>query len=290
MAQAEYRGNVMSGLEILSPAKCIVGESPLWDEKNRQLLMVDIQGRRLRKIKWDTLKTYDTVLEQEIGFVVLGKSNNVIAGAEDGVYCVADDGGFSRVSKPCKIKGLRFNDGKVAPDGRLYLGTFSRDRSAAFYCMKSDGEIIELFDGVGNSNGLDWSPDGKQMYYNDTPTGKTEVFDFCDGTLKNRKDIIKYTHGNPDGMTIDSDGNLWVALWGSGLVVCVNPKSGKIIKKLELPVSQPASCAFAGDDLKCLVITTAAHGVNLREEPLAGSVFAIKTEAQGVPVVRLKDF
>ncbi len=280
----------MSGLEILSSAKCIVGESPLWDEKNRQLLMVDIQGRRLRKIEWDTHKVYDTVLEQEVGFVVLGESGAVIAGAEDGVYRIADDGEFSRVSKPCKIKGLRFNDGKVAPDGRLYLGTFSRDRSAAFYRMELDGELVELFDGVGNSNGLDWSADSKQMYYNDTPTGKTEVFDFCDDNLKNRRDVIKYTGGNPDGMTIDTDGNLWVALWGSGTVVCVNPQNGKIIQKIELSVSQPASCAFAGDDLKSLVITTAAHGVSLRDEPLAGSVFVIKTETQGVPTVRLKNF
>lgn len=278
----------MSGLEILSSAKCIVGESPLWDEKNRELLMVDIQGRRLRKIEWDTLKAKDIVLEQEVGFVVLSEDGSVIAGAEDGVYRIADDGEFSRVSKPCKIKGLRFNDGKVAPDGRLYLGTFSRDKSAAFYRMEADGELIELFDGVGNSNGLDWSADGKQMYYNDTPTGKTEVFDFCDGNLKNRRDVIEYTSGNPDGMTIDADGNLWVALWGSGLVACVNPISKKIIHKIELPVSQPASCAFAGDDLKSLVITTAAHGVSLRDEPLAGSVFVIKTEIQGMPTARLK--
>lgn len=278
----------MSGLEILSSAKCIVGESPLWDEKKRQLLMVDIQGRRLRKIEWDTLKAKDIVLEQEVGFVVLSEDGSVIAGAEDGVYRIADDREFSRVSKPCKIKGLRFNDGKVAPDGRLYLGTFSRGKSAAFYRMELDGELVELFDGVGNSNGLDWSADGKQMYYNDTPTGKTEVFDFCDGNLKNRRDVIKYTSGNPDGMTIDADGNLWVALWGSGTVACVNPISQKIIHKIELPVSQPACCVFAGDDLKSLVITTAAHGVSLRDEPLAGSVFVIKTETQGMPTARLK--
>ena len=278
----------MSGLEILSSAKCIVGESPLWDEKNRQLLMVDIQGRRLRKIEWDTLKAKDIVLEQEVGFVVLSEDGSVIAGAEDGVYSIDDDGEFSHVSKPRKIKGLRFNDGKVAPDGRLYLGTFSRDKSAAFYRMEPDGELVELFDGVGNSNGLDWSADGKKMYYNDTPTGKTEVFDFYDGNLKNRRDVIKYTSGNPDGMTIDADGNLWVALWGSGTVACVNPISQKIIHKIELPVSQPACCVFAGDDLKSLVITTAAHGVSLRDEPLAGSVFVIKTETQGMPTARLK--
>ena len=156
--------------------------------------------------------------------------------------------------------------------------------------METDGDLCEFFDGVGNSNGLAWNADGKKMYYNDTPTGKTEVFDFCDGRLSNRRDVIKYTSGSPDGMTIDADGNLWVALWGSGTVVCVNPSNEKIIQKIELPVSQPASCAFAGDDLKSLVITTAAHGVSLRDEPLAGSTFVIKIDVQGVPDVRLKNF
>jgi sugar lactone lactonase YvrE len=206
------------------------------------------------------------------------------------MYRICANGDFTLVSKPCPLRGARFNDGKVGPDGRLYLGTFSRDYTAAFYRMESNGTLTELFDGVGNSNGLDWSPDGKTFYYNDTPTGRTDAFDFDvnTGTLSARREVFHYSGGNPDGMTIDCEGNLWTAVWGSNTVVCVDPVKGKVLRKIELPVSQIACCAFAGDDMKTLVITTAAHGMQLKDEPLAGSVFAMQMDVAGVKTRRFK--
>jgi len=258
-----------------------VGEGPIWDKSGNRLIMLDIQGKRLRFIDWSSLKVKDTVLPQQTGFVFFGDDGKLYGGAEDGIYQIDSKGDFHLYSKPCKIKGERFNDGKVAPDGRLYAGTFSRDYSAAFYRMEYDGTLTELFDSVGNSNGLDWSVDGKIMYYNDTPTKRTDSFVFADGELKDRKSIITYTGGSPDGMTIDCEGNLWTALWGSSTAVCVNPKTGKIIDKIEFPVSQVACCAFGGADMKTLIVTTAAHGVMLKDEPLAGATFAVNLSVGG---------
>ncbi len=269
-------------IELITDARCIVGEGPIWDKANNRLLMLDIQGKRLRSIDWSSLKVKDTVLPQQTGFLFFGADNTLYGGAEDGIYRIGSDGEFKRFSKPCNIKGERFNDGKIGPDGLLYGGTFSRDYTAAFYRMDLDGTLVELFDGVGNSNGLDWSPDGKIMYYNDTPTKRTDCFAFSDKNLTDRKEVITYTTGAPDGMTIDSDGNLWTALWGSGTAVCVNPKSGKIIDKIEFPVSQIACCAFAGKDMKTLVVTTAAHGIMLKNEPLAGATFGVKLNVGGI--------
>lgn len=268
-------------LELVTDALCIVGEGPIFDDLNNRLITVDIQGKRLRFIDWSSFKVTDTVLLQQTGFVFLGTDGTLYGAAEDGIYVISDGGEFTRYSKPHNLKGMRFNDGKVGPDGVLYGGTFSRDYTAAFYKMGGSGELEELFDKVGNSNGLDFSPDSKTFYYNDTPTGRTDVFDFESGALSNRRSLITYENGNPDGMTIDTDGNLWTALWGSGEVVKVDAKSGKIIDKICLPVSQPACCAFAGKDYKTLVITTAAHGVSLRDEPLAGATFAVNLEVGG---------
>lgn len=277
----------MHQIEVLTDARCIVGEGPLWDAASRRLWMVDIQGKRLRSIDWQTGGIADTVLSQQPGFLALCQDGQLLAGCEDGVYKVIGNQ-LQRFSSPVSLKGDRFNEGKVGPDGNLYLGTFSRNFSAAFYRMDTKGTLTELFDGVGNSNGLDWDQLG-YFYYNDTPLGRTDRFTFLpNGTPADRQTVCRYDRGAPDGMTIDTDGNLWTALWGSGTVVCVDPRTGKVLETIELPVSQPSSCAFAGDDLKTLVITSAAHNVHLKDEPLAGATFAVRTGAQGLPIRKIK--
>lgn len=278
----------MHNIELITDARCIVGESPLWDDRNDRLLMVDIQGKRMRIISWGDGSINEVVLPQQAGFLVLGSKGEILAGAEDGVYEIIGSE-MRAVSKPTPLKGARFNDGRVGPDGMLYLGTFSRDYSAAFYRMDPHGNLTELFDGVGNSNGLDWDVNLGKFYYNDTPLGRTDSFDFgTDGTLTNRCEFFRYVGGGPDGMTIDSNGNLWTAVWGSGSVVCINSRTGKMVDKIDLPVSQPSSCTFAGADLKTLVITSAAHNIHLKDEPLAGATFAVRPGVQGITSNRIR--
>lgn len=266
-------------IEVITDALCIIGEGPLWDADKGLLYTVDIQGKRLRTINFKSGEVTDRVLPQQIGFSAITDKGELLVGAEDGVYKIND--GFTRYSKPHTLKGMRFNDGKVGPDGKFYLGTYSRDNSAAFYRMDGDGTLTELFDKVGNSNGLDWDADGV-MYYNDTPTGRTDAIEFCGGEIVGRREVFRYENGAPDGMCIDANGNLWTAVWGTSKVLCINPEKGCVVDEITLPVSQPTCCAFAGDNLKTLVITSAAHGRMLRDEPLAGATFAVELDVCGL--------
>lgn len=265
------------GLELLTDALSIVGESPVWLERERAVVYVDIRGKSVRRYHPDSGRIEDTIYPQMIAFLVETESGELLGGAQDGIYHLDRDGGITRVNRPFDLKGERFNDGKVGPDGRLYMGTFCRDRSAAFYRMDCDGTVTELFDGVGNSNGLDWDEANDTLYYCDTPTLRTDAFDFHreTGTISNRRTVFEYSQGAPDGMCIDEQGNLWTALWGAGKVVCVDPCRGKIIRSVDLPVSQPSCCCFWGDRLDELAITSAAAGRSLYDEPLAGALFSI---------------
>ena len=271
--------------EVLSSALCIVGEGPIWLAETHEVAHVDIRGKRIRKIHLPTGKARDIIVPQMIAFIFEGEDGSILGGGEDGIYRVNDDGSLTPVNNTYPIKGDRYNDGKVGADGKLYMGTFSLDGSAAFYRMEHDGTVVELFDHVGNSNGLAWDEKKGILYYNDTYTHRTDAFDFdpVSGTVSDRRPIYTYPDGLPDGMTIDADGNLWTALWGGWAVVCIDPVSGKMVEKIDMPTAQPSCCIFAGDDLGELIITSASSGLPIREQPLAGATFAIRTGAKGVP-------
>jgi sugar lactone lactonase YvrE len=135
------------------------------------------------------------------------------------------------------------------------------------------------------SNGLDWSLDLKTLYYIDTSTRRIDAFDFDGegGTIQNRRPVFEFPEGtgSPDGMTIDEEGMLWVALWNGRKVVRVNPRTASIIGEIEMPVSRPSCCAFAGKDLDELVITSASEDVDTEKEPRAGRLFRVRPGVRG---------
>ncbi len=273
--------------KIITDARCIIGEGPVWDDRKNIIYMTDIEGKRFRTIDYKTLVVEDRIMPEKIGFIFLGANDKIYCGAETGIFEITN-GKFDPINKPYKFKGLRFNDGKVGPDGYVYGGGISRDFSAAFYVMDPEGNITELFDKVGNSNGLDWDEKKGLFYYTDTYKKTTDCFDFeGKGKISNRRTIINYTEGSPDGMTIDENGNLWTALWGSGKIVCHSPE-GKKLDEILLPVSQPSCCTFGGENLDTLIITSAAHNIFMRDEELAGSVLAVKMNVNGKKVNRYK--
>ena len=271
--------------EVITDALTIVGEGPLWDDREKVLYMTDILGKRIRKVNIENGEIADRVVPQQVGFMFLTEKGELLCGAQKGIYNLSK--GFGEVCVPEKLKGNRFNDGKVGPDGRLYGGTISYDFSSAFY--RYDGALTELFDGVGNSNGLDWDEKKGLLYYTDTFTKKTDCFDFSmDGTITGRRTVYTHTEGSPDGMCIDQNGNLWIALWGAGKVICVDPERSENIEEILLPAAQPSCCTFAGENLDTLVITTAAHGRIIREEPLSGALFKVKMDVKGKKPYRFK--
>ncbi len=273
------------GLEVLCAALCIVGESPVWDCRQRCLYMVDVHGQRMRRIDLASGAARDAVFPQQIGALVLAQSGGLIGCMEDGLYRLTEAGGMEPLLAPIALDGPRFNDAKAGPDGCLYGGTIHYEGRGALYRITPQLQVTTLLTGVGNSNGLDWDTDKGVFYYNDTPTLRTDAFDFDEaaGTISRRRCVRRYTpkDGHPDGMTLDSEGMLWVALWGHGRVIRMDPADGRILREIRLPVRNAACCAFAGDDLRELIITSAAHDTLLRGQPLAGAVFRIRVDVPG---------
>ncbi len=274
--------------EIISNALCIVGESPLYDGERDLLYYVDIHGRRLRRMEYSSGKVQDFVLPQQAGAVVLDTEGKLIGCMEDGVYRIASDGKIAPLFAPLQLRGMRFNDVKTGPDGALYGGTIDYRCNGAFYRISGRGECDLLLDRIGNSNGLDWDTEKGVIYYNDTPTRKTECLVYADHKILSRTAVREFlcSEGNPDGMTLDSENKLWIALWGHGKLLRIDPQTGATLREIQLPVSNVSCCAFAGKDLRDLVVTTAAHNTNLREEPLAGALFRIRVDVPGRPVFR----
>jgi sugar lactone lactonase YvrE len=218
----------------------------------------------------------------------------VLVALQNGIHQMdMNTGKLKPVVNPLPDSNMRFNDGKCDPSGRFWVGSMaldSRRKGAALYRLDSDKGIHQMLDSVTISNGIVWTADKKTMYYNDTPTMTVQAFDYDDktGAISNRRIAIKIPRGMgaPDGMTIDSEDKLWIALWGGNAVGRFDPSTGALMQKINVPAPHVSSCAFGSEDLKTLYITTARAWVKpekLIEFPLSGGLFAIRTEVNGVP-------
>jgi sugar lactone lactonase YvrE len=187
-------------------------------------------------------------------------------------------------------QGVRFNDGGCSPAGTLYAGTMAYDsapgRGSLFRVSGREGSHVEtVLDDVTVSNGIGWSPDGAHVYYNDTRSGFVDVFDDVDDRLANRRHFATIDPpGKPDGLTVDAEGGVWVALWGASAVHRY-ASDGGLSEVVELPVSQVSACTFGRPDLDTLFITTSRQNLADDAEPQAGSVFAVQPGVRGLPVL-----
>jgi sugar lactone lactonase YvrE len=185
--------------------------------------------------------------------------------------------------------GIRMNEGGCDPDGRFWCGSMAYDQApgaAAMYRLDPDGSVREVFGDVTVSNGLAWSPDGSLAYYDDTATHRVDVFDY-DRTagLTGRRPFVRLgDDGNPDGLTVDADGGIWVALYGSGEVHRYTA-DGRLDGVVEVPAAQVTACALGGPDLDQLFIRTSREGLAPDQDPLAGSLFRADVGVRGMPVL-----
>jgi sugar lactone lactonase YvrE len=282
--------------ELFLDARATLGEGALWDSKHRTLYWVDIIEKKLFVFDPSTKKNRAIDVGQFIGTVVPRQSGGVMLALHHGFFALdLETEKLTPIADPEKdLPDNRFNDGKCDPAGRFWAGTMSlvgKKNTGSLYRLDTNLSVHRMLDSVTTSNGITWSLDAKTMYYIDTPTRRVDAFDYDNetGAIKNRRPVVTLpeTDGYPDGMTIDAEGMLWVAHWAGGRVSRWNPSSGKLLQTISLPVSRVTSCAFGGEKLDQLFITTAQIGragqMPPHHEPHAGAIFVAQPGTTGTP-------
>ncbi|WP_030670226.1 SMP-30/gluconolactonase/LRE family protein [Streptomyces sp. NRRL B-1347] len=270
--------------EVAVPASAELGEGPTWDAAAGRLLWVDILGSRVHT--YDPSSGRRTVLatEQHVGAAKPCAGGGLVVNLRDGVGRYAPDGAFSwLVHDP--VPGRRGNDAAVAPDGTLWAGTMRYDEAPGggnLTRVAPDGTTTELFPAVAVSNGIGWSPDGTLVYYVDSPTRRIDVCRMQDQRPVGRREFVSVEAGAgfPDGLTVDAAGCVWVALWDGAQIRRYTP-GGTLDRVVELPVPRPTACAFGGQDLRDLYVTTARVG-RRRPHPMAGAVLVLPGAGDGL--------
>lgn len=279
--------------ELVLDAHADVGESPAWDAAAGRLIWVDITASRVYELHRDG-QAYSWDADEHVGAAAVRASGGLVLATRAGFTALAADGSLTPIATvEADVPSNRMNDGKCDPQGRFWAGTMPyADTSGAgsLYRLDKDHRVHRVLSGLGLANGLGWSPDGTTFYFIDSTTQRVDAYDFHPaGTLSGRRQIaaINPADGMPDGMTVDDEGCLWVALWGGGCIRRYRP-DGTIAAVVHLPVSQVTSCAFGGPDKGDLYITSAAHKLSenqLAAEPHAGGLFRCRPGITGPPAV-----
>jgi sugar lactone lactonase YvrE len=269
----------------------VVGEGPLWDSEYQELIFIDVIKGVIHRFNPLNQKLSSLQIGMHIGAVGLMDDERYIAAVRDGFAAIDPlTGEIGYIKRVLNDDGIRFNDGKCDPFGNFIAGTMRYEPkmgTAQLYSLDSSGSVKSILTGVGLSNGLCWDATGMKLFYIDTLTRRIALFRYDPefGIVGERKVFYEFAEGSgsPDGMTIDLEGNLWVALWGGARVTKISPE-GELISELPLPVSQPTSVIFGGTYFDKLFITSARYGLNeanLANEPLAGSVFVVDGGVSG---------
>ncbi|MGI5467515.1 SMP-30/gluconolactonase/LRE family protein [Streptomyces sp. CA-132043] len=266
-----------------------LGEGPTWDTAKARLIWVDILTCRVHTYDPATGRRTVMVTEQHVGAAKPRTGGGLVVNLRDGVGVYDADGSFSWLVHEV-VPGRRGNDAAVAPDGALWAGTMRYDEAAGggtLARIAPDGGTEPALSDVAVSNGIGWSPDGRLMYYVDSPTRRIDVFDAGDAVgaaakvVPTRRPFVEIEEGAgfPDGLCVDAEGGVWVALWDGGQVRRYTPE-GTLDRTVDLPVRRPTACAFGGSDLTDLFITTAQE--DTPGHPLEGSVLVVPGVGRGL--------
>lgn len=281
--------------DLVLDARAELGEGPIWDPKRERLFWVDIRGSAVHEYNPADGKDRVMNVPKHIGCFVLRADGNALVALQDGIYEMdIDTGNVKPVYCPQpKRNDILFNDGKCDLAGRFWVGTKAYADTVgagSLYCMDTDRTVSVKISGVTVSNGLAWSLDNRRMYYIDTFALEISVFEYNleSGVVKNRRTAVAIpkSMGWADGMSIDQEGKLWVALWQGKCVARFDPDTGECLKKITVPVSCPSSCCFGGQNLDELYITSAWTELDeerRKKEPLAGGLFRAHPGVRGFP-------
>jgi sugar lactone lactonase YvrE len=290
--------NAPAGVPILTarpvtPALAEHGEGPVWHPSFAGVRWVDMLAGDILELRGP-----DAVTRTHVGTVAAAfrprKGGGVVLADERGFVLLAADLTVERRLPPLwDDPNVRMNEGGADPAGNFWCGSMAYDQTpgaGAVYRLTPDLDAEKVIDDVTVSNGFGFSPDGTRAYYVDTPTRRIDVFDFTDGTLMNRRTAAEVAEGpgNPDGLTVDAEGCVWVALYGGAAVHRYSP-DGELLAVVPLPVEKITACTFGGPDLDRLYVTTSRENLDdagRAEQPLAGALFTVDVPGvRGLPVL-----
>lgn len=257
----------------------------MWDARERVLWWVDIPKHELHRFDPATGAARAIAFDVPVTAVAPRRAGGLVAAVRDG-FAIIEGGALRTVAEVVAGPPSRMNDGRVDPEGRFWAGTTESSphaRDGTLYRLDPDGSVHAVLTGVALSNGVDWSPDGTTMYHVDSLAFRVDAYRFDAGVPVDRRALVAFPRSTdplvaPDGMCVDAEGYLWVAVWGGSAVRRFSP-DGEQVGEIRLPVSLVTSCAFGGEDLGDLYVTTASE--ERSDEPHAGGLFRCRPGVRG---------
>lgn len=280
-----------TAVECIWPVGATLGEGPFWDARRGALTFVDIKGNGVHRCGEDGGARVTWTLPDQVGFALPMADGALLCGLPGKLVRFDPDGGAleTLLTVESDLPGNRSNDGYIDAAGRLWFGTMDNGEKAATGALYQwDGQRLQRRDdGYIITNGPCISPDGRTFYHTDTLAKQIYAFDLApDGALSNRRVLIRTAApGHPDGTAIDAEGTLWVAMFRGARIDRYAP-DGALIGSIAMPCSNITKVAFGGADLRTVFVTTARKGLTVEElsrEPLAGSLFRLRTDVPGLP-------
>jgi sugar lactone lactonase YvrE len=279
---------VADGFEIAVESTASLGEGPTWDVRTGTLIWVDILGSQVHRWHPSTGAQPSLTTPQHVGAAKPRAGGGLILNLRDGVAIMSPSEEYRWLVYWAR-DGVRGNDAAVDAAGRLWAGTMrydSAENGGWLARIEHDGKASMVLENATISNGVGWSPDNTRMYFADTPTGRVDVFEYEleTGAVSYRQPFVD-VNGSPDGLCVDADGCVWVALWGDGQIRRYTP-DGHLDRTVTLPAMNTTACCFGGPGLTDLYVTTARSGMSeheLAEQPLSGSVFVLPDIGTGMP-------
>ncbi|WUR14988.1 SMP-30/gluconolactonase/LRE family protein [[Empedobacter] haloabium] len=279
------------------PLGAELGEGPLWHAAQQRLFFVNLVGNALHALDADGLR-HTWQLPTYVCWLLPRKDGDgFMAGLRDGIVRLWLEPAvrIEYLHRPFDLAGLRLNDAKVDAAGRIWAGSMNaadvKRPDGKLYRLDPDGSLHTVLTEYHICNGPTFSLDGKTMFHNDSLLDRTYAYEVrADGSLGAARVWRQFGpgEGSPDGMTVDSEGCVWIAQWGGGRV-CRYSLAGELLTTIPMPVAQPSSVAFGGPDLKTLYITSAWQGYDdarKAADPLAGALFSVQLDVPGVPAAQ----
>ncbi|HET6521251.1 MAG TPA: SMP-30/gluconolactonase/LRE family protein [Geminicoccaceae bacterium] len=284
----------MTEAERVLDAANVLGECPIWSVEEQALYWVDILAPAIHRLVPAAGEHRVWPLPRQPGSIGFREGGGLVAACRDG-FCAIDlpGGAVTRLIDPEPDRpDNRFNDGRSDRAGRFWAGSMNDDHASAtgaLYRLDVDHTVRRMVDGLTIPNALCWSPDDRTMYHGDSLAGTIDAYDFdlATGSIANRRAFAPAGRvpGAPDGAVTDAEGCVWSARFGGSSVARYDP-GGRVERTVRVPARQVTCCAFGGPDLTTLYVTTARENYterDLRDDPLAGSVFAVEVGVRGVP-------